>query len=69
MEKEKTRLMNAQDVRDALGVSESKAYKIIKQLNREMKKNGYYTICGRVSAKYFSECFYGFNQSETKLGD
>ncbi|MBE6004015.1 MAG: DNA-binding protein [Lachnospiraceae bacterium] len=57
-----TRLMNAQDVKQALGVSESKAYKIIQQLNKEMKAKGYYTISGRVSAKYFSECFYGFSQ-------
>ncbi len=62
MEKLNTRLMTAQDVKEVLGVSESKAYKIIQQLNREMKKKGYYTISGRVSAKYFSECFYGFNQ-------
>lgn len=62
MEKFNTRLMTAQDVKEVLGVSESKAYKIIQQLNREMKKKGYYTISGRVSAKYFSECFYGFNQ-------
>ena len=62
MEKFNTRLMTAQDVKEVLGVSESKEYKIIQQLNREMKKKGYYTISGRVSAKYFSECFYGFNQ-------
>lgn len=62
MEKLNTRLMTAQDVKEVLGVSESKAYKIIQQLNREMKKKGYYTISGCVSAKYFSECFYGFNQ-------
>lgn len=62
MDKFNTRLMTAQDVKEVLGVSESKAYKIIQQLNREMKKKGYYTISGRVSAKYFSECFYGFNQ-------
>lgn len=44
MEKLNTRLMTAQDVKEVLGVSESKAYKIIQQLNREMKKKGYYTI-------------------------
>ena len=41
MEKLNTRLMTAQDVKEVLGVSESKAYKIIQQLNREMKKKGY----------------------------
>ncbi|MBP3241284.1 MAG: hypothetical protein J6M92_12180 [Oribacterium sp.] len=62
MVKEETRMMNAEDVRKALGVSQSKAYKIIKQLNKEMKEKGFHTICGRVSKKYFSESFYGFNQ-------
>ena len=62
MVKEETRLMNAEDVKEALGVSQSMAYKIIQQLNSEMKEKGFHTISGRVSAKYFSECFYGFNQ-------
>ena len=38
MVKEETRLMNAEDVKEALGVSQSMAYKIIQQLNREMKE-------------------------------
>lgn len=62
MVKEDTRLMTAEEVRKALGVSQSMAYKIIKQLNKEMKEKGFHTISGRVSARYFAECFYGFNQ-------
>jgi len=62
MLQEKTRFMNANDVMKALGVSESKAYKIIRELNEQMKAKGYYTIHGRISARYFAKCFYGFDE-------
>ncbi len=59
---EEKRFMNAEEVSDVLGVSMSKAYKVIRQLNKEMQAKGFYTISGRVSTKYFAECFYGFDQ-------
>ncbi|WP_035294615.1 transcriptional regulator [Clostridium sp. KNHs214] len=46
------------DVREILGISESKAYKIIQQLNKELKEKGYITIAGRVPIKYFKEKYY-----------
>jgi hypothetical protein len=56
--------MTMTDVKETLGVSESKAYKIIRQLNNEMKEKGFYTISGRVSRKYFEEVFYGIARAE-----
>ena len=43
-----------------MGVSESKAYKIIRQLNAELQAAGYLTVAGRVSRKYFEERIYGY---------
>ena len=47
-----------EDIKQILGISESKAYKIIQQLNKELKEKGYITIAGRVPIKYFKEKYY-----------
>ena len=52
------RFMSAQEVASYLGVSESKAYKVIQKLNNELKTNGYITIAGKVSRAYFEERIY-----------
>lgn len=46
------------DIQELLGISLSKAYKIIQQLNKELKNKGYITIAGRVPIKYFKEKYY-----------
>ena len=51
--------LRADDVAQILGVSKPKAYSIMRSLNEELKKKGYITVAGRVSAKYFSEKTYG----------
>ena len=43
------------DVCHILGVCKSKGYALIKQLNAELSKNGFITIQGKVSKKYFNE--------------
>ena len=52
------RFMNAKDVAEYLGVSESMAYRIIQQLNAELKSHGYITIAGRVSRVFFEQKVY-----------
>jgi fructose-1-phosphate kinase PfkB-like protein len=47
-----------EDVKKMLDVSESKAYQIIQQLNKELKEKGFITIAGRVPIKYFKEKYY-----------
>ena len=47
--------MLVQDVAEELGISESYAYKIIRQLNKELAKKGIITVSGRVNRKYFYE--------------
>lgn len=50
-----TTFMNVQDVADELGISKSYAYKIVQQLNEELKAQGFITISGRVNKQYFLE--------------
>ena len=47
--------MKVEEVAQELGVSKSYAYKIVQQLNKELKEKGYLTISGRVNRKYFQE--------------
>lgn len=46
------------DVRMILGISASKAYVIIRQLNNELKEKGYIVVAGKVPKKYFMEKYY-----------
>ena len=55
--------MTAKDVCEALGVSSTKAYAIIRQLNGELAEKGYITISGKVSRAYFNEKWYGTRES------
>ncbi len=43
------------DIMEILHVSKSHAYKVIKELNDELKAKGYYTNAGRVPRAYFNE--------------
>lgn len=46
---------------EMLGVSLSYAYKLIRWLNAELEAEGFVTIKGRVSTKYFMERIYGLS--------
>ncbi len=56
---EKKIFYDVEDVMTMLMISKSHAYKIIRELNQELKAKGYMTITGRVSCQYFDEKFYG----------
>lgn len=45
--------ITCKEVQEITGVSQTKAYDIIRQLNAELKEQGYLTIRGKVSRKYF----------------
>lgn len=51
--------IRANEIAEALNVSEGMAYKLIRQMNAELEEQGYITVRGRVSRKYFQEKFYG----------
>ena len=52
------RVLTASDVSEILNISKSSAYRIIKELNDELKKAGKITIAGKISSKYFYEKVY-----------
>ena len=54
--------MDAHDIIEITGMSE--AYKLIKQLNKELEEKGFITIRGRVSRQYFEERIYGVRKEE-----
>lgn len=53
-----TRFLTATDVAIILGISSASAYRIIKKLNEELKKQGKIILPGKISRKYFEEKTY-----------
>ena len=53
--------MRVEEVAQELGISKSHAYKIVHQLNQELKDKGFITIAGRINRRYFNEkvCYGG----------
>ena len=51
----KNRFICAEEVAQELSVSKPYAYKLIRQLNEELKEKGFITISGRVNRQYFYE--------------
>ena len=60
----KNRFICAEEVAQELSVSKPYAYKLIRQLNEELKEKGFITISGRVNRKYFYERLYGAGKEE-----
>ena len=56
--------ISADEIKEIVGISKSKAYSLIQELNSELKEKGYLTVTGRVSRKYFEERFYGLVEKE-----
>lgn len=52
---EQSIFISAQEVADMLGISKSKAYRIVRELNEELEAKGFITVAGRVSRKFFEE--------------
>lgn len=53
------RFLKVDEVALILGVSISKAYKIMQNLNKELEQKGKIVIAGRISRRYLEErCFY-----------
>ncbi len=53
--------VNVDELCEDLGISRSKGYSIIKQMNEQLKKKNpnYILISGKISRKYYEECIYG----------
>lgn len=50
---------SAMDVSELLGISRSKAYSIVKEMNKELSEKGYIVISGKVPKKFLEEKCYG----------
>ena len=58
----KTKLyITANELAEMLGVSVGHAYKIIRQLNRELEQQGFIVIAGKIPVKYFEKRWYGLS--------
>ncbi|KUK72029.1 MAG: Transcriptional regulator [Clostridiales bacterium 38_11] len=51
--------IRAKEVSEALQVSDQKSYKIIRDMNKDLKSKGFLVVKGRVDKKYFYDQFYG----------
>ena len=60
----KNQFMRAEEVARELEVSRSYAYRLIRQLNAELREKGYMTIAGRVNRQYFRERLYGISDQK-----
>lgn len=56
--------VRAEEVAGALGISKPYAYKLVREMNKELKQKGFLTIPGRVSRRYFEEKFYGLRENQ-----
>ena len=62
MMKENKIYITASEMASLLGVSTGHAYKIIRKMNDELKRNGYLVISGKVPRKYFEKQWFGLAQ-------
>ena len=53
--------ITAAEMAEMLGISNGHAYKIIRELNAELKAAGYIVIAGKVPRGYFEKRWYGFS--------
>ena len=56
--------VRAEEVAGVLGISKPYAYKLVREMNEELKQKGFLTIPGRVSRNYFEEKFYGLRENQ-----
>lgn len=54
-EMQETMIYTAKDVAAMLAVSESKAYQIIREMNKELAEMGKLTITGKINKRFFDK--------------
>lgn len=58
----KKQYLTAKEIAETMGVSESKAYGIIRELNKELRTEGYLTVSGKVPVAFFKKKYFGFEE-------
>ncbi len=51
-------MLGVEDVREILGVSNTKAYSLIRSMNDELKSAGYIVVAGKIPRAYWETKFY-----------
>lgn len=54
-ENSQSKFVTAEEVAEIWGISTSTAYRMIRNLNKELEAKGFLTIAGKVSRRYFEE--------------
>lgn len=54
-EKTEKLYLTADEAAEMMGVSKSHVYKVMRQMNKELKEMGYFVVSGKVNRKYFME--------------
>lgn len=61
MNTENNIFITASELSELLEISTGHAYKIIRQLNEELQRDGYMVISGKVSRRYFEKRWFGYS--------
>lgn len=61
--------LSAVDLSKLLGVSRSKAYAMIHDLNVELSNRGFLTVRGKIPAAFVEERFFGIKASKVDGGE
>lgn len=57
--KEKTYMVGVDEAMDVLGCSRGKAYEVIASMNKELKKQNFIVIAGKVPRSFWNKKIYG----------
>ncbi len=52
--------LDAKDISEMLGVSMGFGYKLIREMNAELRKDGYLVVAGKVPTAFFKKKWYGY---------
>lgn len=56
-----------EDKSKELGVSKGHAYKLISEMNEELKKDGYLVIAGKIPKAFWQTKFYGYYNDSVSI--
>lgn len=56
----RAQFITAAEVAEIMGISRTKSYELVREMNRELKAQGYLTIAGKCPIQYFKKKYYGF---------
>ncbi len=52
-------MVSAEEIAEKLCISKAHAYKLVRQMNKELLQNGYVIVAGKVPRPYWEEKTYG----------